>query len=299
MYDARPNRLFGDGNLLFGLATIVVVGGCFAGALMMPGFGGSDEPDPALVAGTHSNAMLELTNPEALNEAMAGEDEQRFLKTLLAVAPSRYVDLQRTFSADALSEKDQMAAIQDAAYQTLLENADILTYASGQSLNRLLDGLVRDLRTAQQSGTKYCEGSTYEGIAGAPQAALAGWAMNQNLSDADFYPTAVRVNADLLELVRQAQTNPARHGLFSKGDEAEIQKAMIGVMADPSVVRVVTASGNEADALKALNLCSVGAKALNAFRKLPDDTKGRAWAAMMAHPKVKQGIRTAQQQAAT
>jgi len=299
MYDARPNKLFGDGNLLFGVATIVVVGACFVGALTIPGLGGGEKADGTMVAGAAAPAMAYEVNPEALNKAMASPDEQRFLRSLLALAPSRYVALQRTFSDEKLSRQDQMAAIQEAATSTIAEHADILTYASGQSLNRLMDGAIRDLRTAQQSGSRFCQGATYRDIAGAPQAAVAGWAAGQEFSDEDFFPTAVRMNADILDLLRQAKTNPARHGLFSRSDEAELQRAMVTVMTDPAVMRVMMAKGDPDGALASLNLCSVGVKALSSLRALPDETKGRAWAAMLNHPKAKQALRTLQQRASS
>ncbi len=298
MYDARSNRLFGDGNLLFGVVTILVVGGCFLGALMIPGLGGSPAGDDTMAAGGSSSVTAALANPEALNTAMADPDEKRFLKSLLAVAPARYVALQRTFADTTLDAAGQMQAVQQVAFETIAENADILTFASASSLNRLIDGMTRELRAAEQSGTRFCAAETYEDIAGAPQAAVTTWAADQEIADEAFYPAAIRINADILDLIRQARANPARHGLFSRSDEAALQKAMFGVMTDPAVMQVMMAKDDPEAALAGLNLCSVGAKALVALRGLPDETKGRAWSAMLNHPKVKQAIRSAKQRAA-
>ncbi|MEM0986334.1 MAG: hypothetical protein AAGJ32_08815 [Pseudomonadota bacterium] len=297
MYDARPNKLFGDGNLLFGIATIIVVGGCFAGAMMVPGLGG--QADDAIVAEAETAISAPLADPEALNAALSSPDEQRFLKTLLAIAPDRYINLQQTFADETIDASSRMAIVQETAINTVIEQADLLSFASGQSLNRVLDGAIRDLKTAAGSGTKYCKGETYADVAGSPEAAVMNWASRQDLNDEDFYPTAMRMNADILELVRQAQTNPARHGLFTKSDEMEIQKVMISVMADPDVIGVMTAGDDKAGALTTLNVCAVGAKALGALRTLPDETKGRAWAAFLRRADVRQAIKSAQQKAAT
>jgi len=298
MYDARQNSFMADSNLLFGIATIVVVGGCFFGVLFMPGLFGGGKSDGALppVAEIQSPADQAMANPEALNTRMASEDEQRFLKSLLAVAPDRYVSLQRSFSDDGLSRDEEINAVQEAAFGAIVDNANMLSFASSQMINTMIDGLVVDLRRAQQSGTEFCKGSAYGDLAGQPTNVVTNWAGSQGLDNEVFFPTAVRVQADLLDMIRQAQATPARHGAFTRSDEAELQQAMFSVMSDPSVVRVMMAGDDQEAALAQLNLCSVGVSALGALRELPDNVKGRAWSAMIRHPKTKQAIRNAQSQ---
>lgn len=295
MFDARANTFSADGNLWFGVASVIVVAGCFFGVLLMPAPGGKDESSISVAAASvEPPALQDLSDPKALNTRLSSEDEQQFLKALLAVAPDKYIELQRKFSENDLTRQGEMQAIQTASTAAISEYAQILPYASTMSVNRVLNGLTTELRRAQQSGTKFCLGATYEGLQNKPQAALARWASDQNLSNEDFYPTAIRINGDLLEMIRQAKTNPARHGPFTRADQAAVQQALIGIMADPSVVRVMANSGDDQrKALQALNICSVGIAALTKLKALPEETKGRAWAAMLRHPEVEKSVKNA------
>jgi len=288
MYDARSSRLMADNNGLFAIVSVLVVSGCFFGVLLAPDvFGGKGESSAPPSAAIGAPVLAELSNPDALNEAMANPEEQRLLKSLLAVAPNRYMDLQRTFSENDLTAAEEIEAVQSISLDVLADNAGILKFASSQSLNRVIDGLVADMQKAQASGTKYCNGGTYAGIAGAPEAAVMGWAARQDIADEAFYPTVVRINADLMDVVRQAKTTPVRHGLFTRNDEVALQRAIAGVISEPAFVRAMMGGQNQEEALKALDLCSLGVTALTELRRLPDDVKGRAWTELMKRDEVR------------
>ena len=288
MYDARSSRLMADNNGLFAIVSVLVVSGCFFGVLLAPDiFGGEGESSAPPSAAISAPVLAELSNPDALNEAMANPEEQRFLKSLLAVAPNRYMDLQRTFSEKDLTAAEEIEAVQTISLEVLANNAGILKFASSQSLNRVIDGLVADMQKARASGTKYCNGGTYADIAGAPEAAVMGWAARQDIADVAFYPTVLRINADLMDVVRQAKTTPVRHGLFTRNDEVVLQRAIAGVISQPAFVRAMMGGQNQEEALKALDLCSLGVTALTELRRLPDDVKGRAWTELMKQDEVR------------
>lgn len=293
MYDARSNTLGGDSNMVFGALTLVIVVVCFFGVLVGPSLFSREAPTPVVEVEDPAVTLAELSNPDALVEALTDPDEARFLADLYALSPDAYMDLQRVFSEEEMTEDEQMGAVQAAAMTVVSEHARFIALAQPNDIDSLMRDLTVDLRKAAQSGSKYCLGQTYADMQGLSPDQITAQLARDNLENDAFYPTAMRINADLLGMARKSLVQPVRRGPISRQDEVELQRALMAVMADPAVVRVMMASGDREAALNALNMCEVGVTTLQALREMPADTKARAWAAIFQNQDFKDALTSA------
>ena len=289
MYDAR-SRTGGDkSNLVFGLATLGVVGGTFLAVWKGPdlvGAGGPASPNAAVSAS--------LSAPGDIDSVALSPQETRFLSVLSRLSPETYRELALRLPSVGQDRLKRMEVMFMAAYPVLIENADHLEKVSVRDINRLTDTAINELRKFQQSGTKWCKGSFLARFEGKSKREAANMVYANGLTHDVAAPIALTINAEFYELIERARTSPTHHGNLTAADEQALQGMVMSLMADPSVMKAMMAGGDQSEALKQLNVCSIGVTALRSFRRLPGDTKGRAWAAMFDHPDYKRAIREAE-----
>lgn len=288
MYDARKRIPSGDGNVSFGVATLVVVSAAFFGVWKGPDlFGGGTSGVPHASAASAPEAAPPST---ALAELLPSPDEQRYLAALGRLDPASVDRLEAKLAAGGLDREAQIEAIHTAAVPALLTNLETLAHISVADLDAMLDSAIVALRRASGSRTPLCQGRTYAALQGKSEAEIEAWFRRQGMSNERFYGWAMRFNADFLEMVERAKANPTRHGKLTRQDEMALQGVMMSLMTDPSIMQAMASGGDEAEAIRRLDVCSVAITALSAVQTLPDETKGRAWAAMFTHPQFKRAL---------
>lgn len=289
MYDARSRTGGETSNLVFGLATLAVVGGAFLAVWKGPdlmGAGGPASPAAAVSAS--------LSAPGDIGSVAMSPQETRFLSVISRLSPETYRELALRLPSVGQDQLKRMEVMFVAAYPVLIENADHLGKVSVRDIDRLTDTAIKELRKFQQSGTKWCKGSFLARFEGKSTRQAANMVYANGLTHDVAAPIALTINAEFYELIERARTNPTHHGKLTAADEQALQGAVMSLMADPSVMKAMMAGGNQSEALKQLNVCSMGVTALRSFRRLPGATKGRAWAAMFDHPDYKRAIREAE-----
>lgn len=288
MYDARDSS-GNNSNLIFGLVTLLVVGGAFLAVWKGPdliGGGGSASPAPQV-----SRA---ISAPDGIGAVAVSQEEERFLAVISRLSPETYRDLALRLPSLGDDRLERMETMFVAAYPVLIENADYLSRVSVRDIDRLTDTTIRELGSFQRSGSKWCKGSFLAQFEGKSTTQAANMVYKNGLTHDVAAPIALAINSEFYEMIERAKTNPTRHGKVTPSDEQALQGMVMSLMADPSVMKAMMAGGDEKEALKRLNVCSIGVTALKSFRRLPDATKGRAWAAMFDHPNFKRALREAE-----
>ena len=289
MYDARNSSGGNSSNLIFGLATLAVVGGAFLAVWKGPdliGAGRSASPAPQASAASVSGAGIAAlaTTP----------DEKRYLAAMSRLSPNVYRQVERDLPGAGNNTIDRLDVMQRAAIPVLRDHADALARVSVQDIDNLVDGGIGELQKLQRSGSKWCKGSHYAQFEGLSPRQVERKMRREGLTEEAMAPVAMRMNADFLEMIERARKNPTRHGKLTSQDEQALQGMLMSLMADPSVMKAMMAGGNEAEAMERLNVCSIGATALKSFRRLPSGTKGRAWAATFENGDFNRALRNAE-----
>ncbi len=288
MYDAR-NSTGGNSNLVFGLVTLAVVGGAFLAVWKGPDLiGGASSASPA------PQVAASISAPDGVSAIAISPEEKRFLAVISRLSPDTYRDLALRLPSVGNDHLERMEVMFVAAYPVLIENADYLGRVSVQDIDRLTDTTIRELGSFQRSGTKWCKGSFLAQFEGKSPTQAANMVYKNGLTHDVAAPIALAINSEFYEMIERAKKNPTRHGKVTPSDEQALQAMVMSLMADPSVMKAMMAGGDEKEALKRLDVCSIGATALKSFRRLPGATKGRAWAAMFDHPDFKRALRDAE-----
>ncbi|MEL6567970.1 MAG: hypothetical protein AAFQ22_06090 [Pseudomonadota bacterium] len=289
MYDARSST--GDkSDMIFGVATLVVVGVAFAAAWFGTGLFKSDAPSGAALP-----VAATMSGDSPLAQAFSEPNEQRLLRAYSQLDPKGYAQLETRIGATNSREK-QIEALGEAVGLSILNNAEHLARVSASDINGMLDTATQALNAARSSNNQLCLGSTYTHLEGMSPARAQREA-ERLLEKAGFnvesaHAMAVSFQADFLEMAVRAKSNPQRHGKLTPQDEAAFQNLMMSFMTDPAFLSVAMADSQEA-AMANLNLCEMGVKVLREVRQLPDGTKARAWASVFDMPEVRQGLREA------
>ncbi|MEM1151226.1 MAG: hypothetical protein AAGI03_11825, partial [Pseudomonadota bacterium] len=138
MYDARSST--GDkGDLIFGVATLVVVGVAFVAAWFGAGLlnGDTDASQPLPVAAN-------VSGETALAQAFPSADEQRLLRAFSQLDATRFAALESSI-ASAGDREAQIEALGEAVGFSLLDNAQHLARVSAADINAMLDSAGRAL----------------------------------------------------------------------------------------------------------------------------------------------------------
>ncbi len=288
MYDARKSTGSDRSNLIFGMVTLAVVSAAFLAVWKGPDMLGS--PGAASRAPQVSAAVQASGGVDAL---ATSAEEKRFLAVISRLSPKAYRNIEKRLPAAGNDRLDRMEVMFVGAYPVLVENADHLGKVSVRDIDRLTNAGIAELQKAQRSGTKWCKGSFLAQFEGKSPTQAADLVYKNGLTHDVAAPIALAINADFYEMIERARKAPTRHGKLTRADEQALQGLVMSLMADPSVMNAMMAGDDKKEAMKRLNVCSMGATALKGFRALPADTKGRAWAAMFNHPDFNRAIRDA------
>lgn len=276
--------------MIFGVATLVVVGLTFAAAWFGTGLLGSK---PGAAGPLPVAAAISGDSP--LAQAFSSPDEQRLLRAFSQLDSKGFSQLEASI-ANAGGREAQIEALGEAVTMSLLNNAEHLARVSAADINALLNSAGRALNAAQASNNALCLGSTYAQLEG----------MNPSRAEREIkrlmersgytvetaHAMAISFQADFVEMTLRARANPQRHGKLTPQDEAAFQGLLMSFMTDPDFMSMAMADSQEA-AMKDMNVCEMGAKVIREVRKLPDGTKARAWASVFDMPEVRQGLREA------
>ena len=287
MYDARGSSSGGNGNLLFAIVTIVVVGLAFLFAWFGGGlFSGGSSDTPAI-------ANAALPQDSTVSTELNSDEEQRFLLALNTLDPSTYSQLESEF-ASATSQDDRLKTVGIAAGRAIMANAEHLAHISSNDINQLLDMALRDVSAARRADHQLCKGSSYIDMdPNMSQVQTERWLERHGLGFNDVYMSSVGWQADILEMINRAKRSPSHHGQLNRQDEAAFQGLAMSLMSDPAIMQLMMSQGNDRSAMRNLDVCFVAESLLREVRALPDGTKTRAWAAAFDSPEFRQGLREA------
>ena len=279
MYDARGGSNGTGNNLGFALIVIAVVVGAFVAAFKGPDLlgGGSNSGASSVLS---ANASGELKLP--------GLDTDRLDAALLAYDPALHASVTRQLSGTNLAGLERVS--EDIAREISVHIArDRATFA--QMDMRYVDEIVnmtRDgLRSASRGKNRWCQGSSYAeftNITSEAEITRLGNRLGRELGLANpaVAQYSLNVASILLEGGVDARHNPVRYDAMTPQDEAALQGAMFSLIADPQIMQLMMAGQTGRDpeeVLASIDVCSLANSLVSAARTLPEDTKGRLWAA--------------------
>ncbi|MEM1106503.1 MAG: hypothetical protein AAGH87_08940 [Pseudomonadota bacterium] len=290
MYDARNST--GDrANLVFGVATLVVVSLAFA----LAWFAGGAVSGDGRGAGAAPISSFSPDDGSALAAAFTSPEEARLLSAMGRLDPAVLGDLEARIAATGARE-DHIEILRETTGRLLIDNAEHLAGITGSDINAMLDDAARTLGQVRASNNELCMGATYASFENmSPRQAQreADRLMAKvGLGPEDAHQMSVSWQAKFVDMTARAKQNPVRHGKLTPQDEAAFEGLVMGFMTDPTFVRMAM-SNNQADALASVNFCDMGLKVIREIRKLPDGTKARAWASVFDMPEVRQALRDA------
>ena len=282
MYDARRTTPEFGGNTVFALALVVV--GALAFALVWffasPSSGSGSGGVPAL----HANV------PPTLAEKMPSRDEVRFLNAIAVLDPAPLRILEVGLSEPGNDRNTEIRLITSAAGPAIMSNLDSLGRISVADLNAMIDTLIVQVQSAEADGSILCNGRTWAQFENSTEADIQRWMNARNFQAGDFYNGTIAFQADFMEALARAKSNPSRHGRFRNSDQKALEQAMFGLMTNPDIMQAMSGGGSQAEQLARVNVCSVAETLLTTVRDLPDGTKGRAWAAAFDRPEFAQAL---------
>lgn len=278
-FDARSGAKSskGNGNLFFGIAVVLAVGGAFFLTLNFPSKQASDSPQtadtPSIVsAQSIARSELDITQSKAAD---------RFFRALNKVDAKAHSDLLVALKKAEDKPADvQFEIILKQSGNVLKAYATDLARADVKHADSLLNLTRTQLKSAARSGSPFCSGATYATLADGDvnKAKLVSKSM---LSETEALHAYMYNALEILMLATlDGQANPIAHGAMTPRDEAAMQGVMMSMISDPQVMPLLLASqgGNGMeDALRKVNVCELAATAVVAIKTLPQETKGRAW----------------------
>ncbi|MEL7130179.1 MAG: hypothetical protein AAGK23_11590 [Pseudomonadota bacterium] len=278
MYDARgPSNEEKMGHLGFAIIVLAIVVGAFLLVLKGPNLFGSSQE----VAQRTSDGLL---------GALPGVDMARLDQALLAFDPDAHMAISTAIRGEQTDPQALQTLMVSELMPALQAKGPILAKSDVRYFDEILTLTQDRLRVAAGSGSKWCTGGSYipyidameDNPEGAIQDLVADMGEKTMIAISQF---TVDLATLLLEAGVDAEKNPAEYGELTPQDNAVLQGVMFSMMADPQIISLMVAQQAGADlntAAAGLNACSLGLTGILAARTLPEDTKARAWAALMS-----------------
>lgn len=318
-FDARQTSPeTGKSNLVFGVLTVLAVGGAFGLVLALPHGDKAtqmapeeDVPavrqiaavtDPVLPL-THAPIIVDepeadvpvlspspATALEHLPEDggdMFGDSKaaKAYFKALRRFDPEARAQLDSALVNASAAPADRKAEIVLAHALSLLDrHGEALAHADTRHVDNLLDLTRARLKKAARKESPWCDGARYSSLS---QSNLAGGdAMAAELRELEtpLRDYTFEAMTRLLVAAADGKRRPVEHGEMTPLDEAAVQGVMMSIISDPQIMPLLlaTQTGKDPeDALAEINVCDLGATAVVAIKTLPQDTKGRVFAALV------------------
>lgn len=280
MYDARSKVPGGNESILFSIIALVVVALAFVGAWFAAGAFGANGGGAGKLAQAASAAY---TPSASLAEVMTTPDEQRLLAAAYKLDGQAVARLEAAFEVGG-SREDEIEAVGVMVSEVTMSNFDHLAHVSSADLNRMLETAMRQVGALQRSGSPLCSGRTYAALEGADEARLRAAMANMGITVESAYLASVQYQADILEMIVRAKRSPTRHGKMNSRDERVVQDVTMTLFMDPVLMGAMSAS-SPSD-IANIDVCDAGMRLLKIVEGIPDDTKGRAWAAAFGSPEL-------------
>lgn len=276
MYDARgpSGTSNNNSNLIFAGVTFLVIGIAFFGVLFFP-----NASDKSIALATNSESVEHPILAE-----LADNRTRTYIQKLSAVAPK---------SAEKLSRSTEQAIAQGAGKNELvmlmLSTYDegegrILAKADVRYFDAMSAHLSKGLRQLSQSNSKWCRASHYESMSNVDPALVISDLGRALGYGSDFYNWTLDFSIITLDAIEDARRNPKTYSGLTPSDEAVLQRAAMGLIADPQIMQLMMLqSSSPADAKRAVanvNLCDLGLSVEKVFRGLPKGTRERMWGEM-------------------
>lgn len=279
-FDARGEDRVKNSDILFAGGVVVLIGLVFLAVLKGPDLFSSGSGAKGMVA---AETKTDARGP--LFDAYPDRPSRAFLVQLEKADPRLYADLERTVERrKGASRKDLNQLLMDQSQAMLERNARVLAKADASHFDALLDWGRDGLAKASRSGTKFCDGGFYAGLSDMrPHEAERLFKQIVDL-EGPAYAFSMKGNTLLAKAIVDAKRNPVTHGALTPKDNAEIQRTMMSLMNDPTVMKLMMSANSNADpekVLRGVDVCKLSDTVLAKLDRLPMDTKGRLFATAM------------------
>lgn len=277
-FDARGSggASLDRGNLIFGGLVLLVIGAVFLFAFKLPDVFSSSGKDAPKIA-----AAGQLQG-DALHTAFNDGASLTYFAALHTADPKAYSDLESEVGRKSgASPKVLRQMVMEHSESLVKRNARTLARADVKHVDAMILLMRQGLKDAGRSGSRYCRGSFYAGLANMSESEGRRLAKQVMELEGPMYDWGMRFNTLIAEAVTDAKANPVKHGAVSRRDEAAFQGVMMSLMADPQIMPLIMSDNSGAkpeDLLRKIDVCDLGDSILVAVKTLPQDTKGRAWA---------------------
>lgn len=276
MYDARgpSGTSNNNSNLIFAGMTLLVIGIAFFGVLFFPN--ASDKS----IALTASSEAVEHPILAELNDNRT----RTYIQKLSAVAPKSAEKLSRS-TEEAIARgagKNELVMLMLSTYDE--GEGQILAKADVRYFDAMSAHLSKGLKQLSQSNSKWCRASHYESMSNVDPALVISDLGRALGYGSEFYNWTLDFSIITLDAIEDARLNPKTYSGLTPSDEAVLQRAAMGLIADPQIMQLMMLqSSSPADAKRAManvNLCDLGLSVEKVFRGLPKGTRERMWGEM-------------------
>lgn len=283
MYDARSKIPGGNESIVFGVIGLLVVCLAFAGAWFATGMFGSDNGGPRALAA----APVDYAPSERVAAIMANGDEKRLLNAAAQLDMGAVSRFEAAFEASA-NREEQIEEVGILVADVTVSNFEHLAHVSVDDLNTIIDTGLRQVGALQRTGSPLCNGRTLAAFEGMDEARARAALASMGVTPETAYTTSLSYQADFLEMIVRAKRSPVRHGKVTSRDERIIQDVTMGIFMDPVLMKAASASSPSE--IAEVDVCEAGVRLLQVAKDIPDETKGRAWAALFGMPELQDAM---------
>ena len=277
MYDARGSSGMSpqQANLIFAVVTVVVIAIAFFGVLFFP-FGSSTAPSGAAIATAQSDHPI-LTR-------LSDSKTEQYIAKLETAAPES-AKLLRKEAAAAIARnagENELVMLMMSSYDE--DDFRVLAKADIRHIDAISKHLTDGLHSLSRTNSKWCRASHYESMSNVDPALVIsdlGRALGYKTA---FYNWTLDLNMIMLNAVEDARINPKKYSGLTPSDEAVMQRAMMGLLANPQIMQLMMLQGSSpADAKRAVanvDFCELGLSLEGVYSGLPKGTRERLWGEM-------------------
>lgn len=279
MFDARgsTSQDVSIRQMVIAIGAMVAVASAFALALYWP----TPQEHAASKAANYQMNLVEADR-NVLKIAMPDLKAKKLESAFMELDASAYQHLESKLKSSR-NERQAAEITMTELSNTLKKNKALLSRIPVHHIDDMLNLTRKGLRSASRKNSLLCDGSLYADLNTRSPSQRSIKALSDTFVEGSTQ-FAIDMAALLMEAASDARYSGTQHGKVSRVDNAAIQGVVLSLLGDKQIRELIVqskVSQSPEDVMANVDVCSLGVSVLDALATLPQDTKGRIWAAMI------------------